>query len=248
MPRTRSPADPATLRARPGEPLVVVDAGRVEYCVAWAWQRELAARRLHDEIGDVVLLVEHPPTYTLGRRADEANLLLDDDQLRAADIAVHHVDRGGDITYHGPGQVVGYPVMRLAAPRVVDYVRALEELNLVVLAHHGIDARRIDGLTGVWTDTGKVTAIGVRVTAGRVTQHGWATNVSTDLAAFAGIVPCGIDDRAVTSMHALGVAADMATAVADTTTALGEVFATAVVPRDLADLDLDPERHHAAMR
>lgn len=240
MLRTRAPGGPSTLRARAAEPLVVVDAGRVDYGVAWAWQRELASRRLHNQVGDVVLLVEHPPTYTLGRRADEANLLLDDAQLHAAGIAVHHVDRGGDITYHGPGQVVGYPVFRLAGSRVVDHVRTLEQVNLAMLARHGIDGRRIDGLTGVWTDAGKVTAIGVRVTAGRITQHGWATNVSTDLAAFAGIVPCGIDDRAVTSMHALGVEADMATVIADTVAALGEVFATTVMRRGLADLGLDP--------
>lgn len=240
--RPRRDGDPATLRDRPDEPLVVVDAGRVDYEVAWAWQRDLAARRLDDEVGDVVLLVEHGPTYTLGKRADERNLLFDDDELAAAGIAVHRVDRGGDITYHGPGQLVGYPVVRLGGPRVVDYVRALEEVNLRVLARHGIAGERIGGLTGVWTPSGKVTAIGVRVTAGRITQHGWATNVDPDLADFRGIVPCGIDDRPVTSMRALGAGATMAEVVADTTDVLAEVFATSVTPATPAGLDL----HHDA--
>ena len=238
MARARTGGDPTTLRDRANAPVTVVWGGRVPYATAWAWQRHLAARRAADEIEDVLLLVEHPPTYTLGRRADAANVLLDADALAAAGIDLFHIDRGGDVTYHGPGQLVGYPILRLAGPRVVDYVRALEELNLVMLAGHGIDAHRVDGLTGVWTDQGKLTAIGVRVTAGRITQHGWATNVDPDLDDFRGIVPCGIDDRPVTSMAALGHRIDMATAIADTVAAFGDVLGTSTTTATPADLGL----------
>lgn len=193
---------PSTLRGS-DRPITVVHGGRVDYRTAWAWQRHLVDRRTAGTIGDVLLVVEHPATYTLGSRADPANVLLDRAGLARAGIDLVRVDRGGDVTYHGPGQVVGYPILQLSGPRVVDYVRALEEVNLHVLAHHGITAHRVDGLTGVWTPAGKVTAIGVRVSAGRVTQHGWATNVTTDLDDFGGIVPCGLD-RPVTSMAALG--------------------------------------------
>ncbi|MBY5162946.1 lipoyl(octanoyl) transferase LipB [Salsipaludibacter albus] len=220
----------STLRATPDRPLQVVTPGTVDYRRAWDWQRRLARARAADEVGDVLLLLQHPPTYTLGTRADRANVLLDEAGLADAGIDLVQIDRGGDVTYHGPGQLVGYPILRLDGPRVVDYVRALEELNLRLLAAHGVDAYRIDDLTGVWTDAGKVTAIGVRVTAGRVTQHGWATNVTTDLDEFRGIVPCGIDDRPVTSMAALGADLDMATAVDDTVAAFGEVFGAALEP------------------
>lgn len=231
--------DVTTLRTLANEPMTVVAAGRVDYATAWEWQRQLARQRQADEIGDVLLLVEHPPTYTLGRRAAEANVLLDEAGLAAAGIELFRIDRGGDVTYHGPGQLVGYPVLRLAGPRVVDYVRALEEVNLRMLTGHGIDAHRIDGLTGVWTDQGKVTAIGVHVTAGRITQHGWATNVDPDLDDFAGIVPCGIDDRHVTSMRRLGADVDMATVTADTVAAFEEVFATTSQSATIAGFRLD---------
>lgn len=232
MTRSRSPGDPTTLRNDASDPITVVDAGMVDYATAWAWQRDLARRRLDGEVGDVVLLVQHPPTYTLGRRADHDHVLLDEAALDAAGITVFEVDRGGDVTYHGPGQLVGYPVVRLAGPRVVDYVRALEEVNIRMLARHDITATRIDGLTGVWTDRGKVTAIGVRVTAGRITQHGWATNVAPDLADFDGIIACGITDRSVTSMRALGSDASMDTVVGDTADTVAAVLgAQAIMAR-----------------
>lgn len=228
----------ATLRAD-GGPVTVVRAGRIDYRHVWAWQRELVAARAGGAIGDVLLLVEHPPIYTLGTRADAANILLDEAARAAAGIDLVRTDRGGDVTYHGPGQVVGYPILQLSGPRVVDYVRALEELNLRLLATHGIDAGRVDGLTGVWTDRGKVTAIGVRVSAARVTQHGWATNVDPDLDHFRGIVPCGIDDRPVTSMHALGATADVAQVAEDSITAFADVFGAPLVMAAPDDLGLD---------
>ncbi len=232
---------PTTTLRRSTAPVRVVWAGRVDYRQAWAWQRHLVARRgdAGDDGRDVLLVVEHPPTYTLGTRADPANVLLDDDALARAGIDLVPIDRGGDVTYHGPGQVVGYPILQLSGPRVVDHVRALEELNLRMLAGHDIDARRVDGLTGVWTDHGKVTAIGVRVSARRVTQHGWATNVTTDLADFAGIVPCGIDDRPVTSMAALGADTTVEAVVADSVAAFTEVFGCDVEEATTAALGLD---------
>lgn len=238
MVRSRTGGDPTTLRATPSEPLAVVDAGVVDYATAWAWQRDLAQRRAADEVGDVMVLVQHPPTYTLGRRADRHNVLMDEAELAATGITLFEVDRGGDVTYHGPGQLVGYPIVRLAGPRVVDYVRALEEVNIRMLRRHAISAHRIEGLTGVWTAQGKITAIGVRVTAGRVTQHGWATNVAPDLDHFSGIVPCGITDRPVTSMHALGSDAAMATVITDTVTACADTFGTHVVAMTPEELGL----------
>jgi lipoate-protein ligase B len=224
---------------------VTLCPGQLAYAQGLQLQ-ELLLQERREKDSDVLLLLEHPPVITLGRGGTASNLRLPEATLVARGIPVHRVGRGGDVTYHGPGQLVGYPIVRLDGPRVVDYVRALEELNLRMLARHRIDARRVDGLTGVWTDEGKVTAIGVRVTAGRVTQHGWATNVGTDLGHFSGIVPCGIDDRPVTSMNALGAEADMATVLDDTIAAIEEVFATTLDRADLTDLppDLRPGIAH----
>lgn len=240
----RSPGDPHTLRADPDAPITVVRAGTVPYLTAWDWQRELAARRVADEVGDVLLLLEHPRVYTLGRRADESNLVFDEAERTRRGIEVHRIDRGGDVTYHGPGQLVGYPIFRLAGPRVVDHVRALEELNLRVAASYGITGERVDGFSGVWVGTRKITAIGVHVTAGYVTTHGWATNVTTDLSDFDGIVPCGIDDpdKGVASLAALG-AEDAAVddAIEHTERAVSEVFDADLVHATPAEVGLAVE-------
>ncbi len=240
------------LRAEAGEPLLLVDAGTVPYRTAWQWQRDLAERRRAGEVGDVVLLLEHPPTYTAGRRADRANLVLGPEQLAARGIEVVDVDRGGDFTYHGPGQLVGYPVLRLRGIRgVVEYVRALEEVNLDLLRRLGIEGRRVPDFTGVWVDRPasasnplgqpeKVTAIGVRVGADGITQHGWATNVTTDLDDFAGIVPCGITDKGVCSLASLGLDVDVAGARQLTARSLAEVLRCEVRWTTPADLGLDP--------
>jgi len=203
-----------------------VRAGTVPYLTAWDWQRELAARRQADEVGDVLLLLEHPRVYTLGRRADDTNLVFDAAERERRGIELHRIDRGGDVTYHGPGQLVGYPIFRLAGPRVVDHVRALEELNLRLAASYGITAQRVDGFSGVWVGNTKVTAIGVHVTAGYVTTHGWATNVATDLTDFDGIVPCGIDDpdKGVASLASLGADTSMSDAIQRTEDAVRDVF------------------------
>lgn len=233
MTSRRDPVPAARLRADRDAPLTVVDctAGPpVPYATGWAWQRELVARRRTGEVGDTVLLLEHPSTYTLGRQADRANVLLSDAELDARGIELVEVDRGGDVTHHGPGQLVGYPVVALDGPRVVDHVRALEQLNIAVLAEHGLQAGTIEGYTGVWVDSTKVTAIGVRVTGRWVTQHGWATNVHTSMHDFAGIVACGITDpdKSVGSLATLGVDTSVAAVAAVTIARLAAQYETSV--------------------
>ncbi|MBE0689347.1 MAG: lipoyl(octanoyl) transferase LipB, partial [Anaerolineae bacterium] len=179
----------------------VVNLGRMPYAEAWALQNTLADARGRDEIPDRLLLLEHPHTYTFGSAVHEEHLLLDDEQLRARGIDVVRTDRGGDITYHGPGQLVGYPILKLASAQgalradVLAYVRALETIIIRALADFDVDAGVIPGLTGVWVGEAKIAAIGVRVTARTVTKHGFAINLNTDLSYFDGIVPCGIHDK-----------------------------------------------------
>lgn len=239
------------LRAASDDPVTVVRAGRVGYGAAWSWQRQLAEARAAGHVGDVLLLLEHRAVYTGGRQADPANLRYDEAERAARGIELFAVDRGGDFTYHGPGQVVGYPVMRLSGPRVVDYVRGLEEVNIRLLATYGVEGHRVARYTGVWVggvaaDGGpapgaaKVTAIGVRVLASRVTQHGWATNVDTRLEDFDGIVPCGIRDRDVTSLRALGVSTSMEQAFDRTEEAFAAVFGASLRTASPSDLGLEP--------
>jgi lipoyl(octanoyl) transferase len=190
---------------------------------------------------ETMLLLEHDPVYTIGRRGTVDNLLVDLSELRAIGASLYRVDRGGDITYHGPGQLVGYPVVRLGdRPDLVRYVRALEESLIDVLASYGVAGRAERGKTGVWVDLpdgrpAKIAAIGVRVSRG-VTTHGFALNVSTDLGAFARMVPCGFLHE-VASLQRLGVdanARDVATRVADALSArLGRSPEWGTVPAPL---------------
>lgn len=151
----------------------------------------------------MLLLLEHPAVYTLGRRSREGDLLLPREALEAMGAQVVAVDRGGEITFHGPGQLVGYPIVSLRAwGGPLRYVRALEELLIGAVGVFGISARRMEGLTGVWVGDAKIGAIGVKVSRG-VTTHGFALNVATDLSWFQHIVPCGIRDKEVTSMERL---------------------------------------------
>ncbi len=177
--------------------------GSVEYQQAWDLQRSLAHARAEDGVGDILLLLEHLPVYTVGRRSKASDLLLPREALEAKGAQVIDVDRGGEITFHGPGQLVGYPIVSLrewGGP--LRYVRALEETLVRALDAFGICAGRIDGLIGVWVGDAKVAAIGVKVSRG-IATHGFALNVATDLAWFQHIVPCGIHDREVTSMERL---------------------------------------------
>jgi len=177
--------------------------GRMPYAPTFALQQALAARRAAGDIPDTILLLEHEPVYTLGRRATEAEVLLDADALSARGIAVEHTDRGGRVTYHGPGQLVGYPIVDLGRTNdLVGYVRALERALIATAASYDVEAGTVEGLTGVWVGDAKLAAIGVHVSRG-ITTHGFAMNVTTDLDAFNGIVPCGIVDKGVTSLSAL---------------------------------------------
>lgn len=192
----------------PVSPLVAAWLGRVDYLAGWRLQDAVASRvRAGDQ--ERLLLLEHDPVYTIGRRGTLDHLLVDVAELRTVGASVYRVDRGGDITYHGPGQLVGYPIVRLGERAdLVRYVRGLENALIEVLAGYGIAARPEPGKTGVWVDLrdgrpAKIAAIGVRVSRG-VTTHGFALNVSTDLAAFGRMVPCGFMHE-VASFERLGV-------------------------------------------
>jgi lipoyl(octanoyl) transferase len=183
----------------------VSELGTVEYAHALELQRGLVARRRRGEIPDQLLLLEHPHVITLGSSAREENILFDAEERAARGIELFETGRGGDVTYHGPGQLVGYPILDLKPDRqdLHRYVRDLEEVLIRAVADLGVEGWREDGLTGVWTAGGKVAAIGVRVSSGWITSHGFALNVATDLAAFDLIVPCGIRGRGVTSLERL---------------------------------------------
>ena len=184
-------------------PLRAAWLGRIAYAPAFDLQRALADRRANGEIDDTLLLLEHDAVYTLGRRATDGEVLLDAQALAARGIAVERTDRGGRVTYHGPGQLVGYPIVDLGrSGDLVAYVRTLERALIKTVAEYGVAAGKIDGLTGVWVDDAKIGAIGVHVSRG-ITTHGFALNVTADLDAFNGIIPCGIVDRGVTSIEAL---------------------------------------------
>lgn len=178
--------------------------GRISYARGLEIQAELVAERQAGRIPDTLLLLEHDPVFTLGRNARAENVLLPEEALRARGFEVFETGRGGDVTYHGPGQIVGYPIVDLAPERkdVHRYVRDLEEVMIRSLADYGITGRRIEKLSGAWVGDEKIGAIGVRL-ARWVTSHGFAFNVATDLTPFALIVPCGIKDRGVTSLERL---------------------------------------------
>jgi lipoyl(octanoyl) transferase len=201
------------------QPLItcnLLQPGRVGYQTAWDIQRMAARARASGEIGDALILLEHPHTYTLGRSGDATHLLMSAAERVRLGVTAVEVDRGGDITYHGPGQLVAYPILYLGKPDpsgrlvradYVGYVRKLEETLIRTVASFGIEAHREEGYTGVWVaapgGSEKIAAIGVRVDARGVSTHGAALNVTTDMRYFAGIVPCGLADRPVTSMQML---------------------------------------------
>jgi lipoyl(octanoyl) transferase len=203
--------------------------GLLPYRDALALQRSLVEERRADRVGDLLLLVEHPHVLTLGVRGDggRGHILATDEALAMRGIEVVEAGRGGDITYHGPGQLVGYPIIDLKPDRqdVHRYVRDLEEVLIRLSADYGIEAERVPGLTGVWVGREKLAAIGVRI-ARWVTSHGFALNVSTDLEQFNLIVPCGIADRGVTSLERLlGRRVDMDEVERRVTSHFRDVFA-----------------------
>ncbi len=178
--------------------------GRLPYAEAWDLQRALHEGRVKGRSkSDYLLLLEHPPVFTIGRNGDSSNLVAGLQTAGEAGAEVHHVDRGGDITFHGPGQLVGYPILEIDDPKqIIPYVRRLEEVIIRTIADLGIRGWREDGLTGVWTDKGKVAAIGVRVSR-KVTMHGFALNLHPDMAYFGMMNPCGITDRPVSTLSEL---------------------------------------------
>jgi lipoate-protein ligase B len=177
--------------------LAVVQLGTVAYPEALELQLRLRDARQADEIGDTLLLLEHPPVYTRGRRTEPQDLPMGEDWYRAQGIEVHDADRGGRVTYHGPGQLVGYPIMRIGD--VPEYVHTMEAAVVAALADEGIAAQVREGLTGIWAGDAKIGSIGVHVNRG-VTTHGFAVNVDNDLQPFEWVVPCGLDGVRITSV------------------------------------------------
>ena len=200
------------------------DLGRMGYQDAYALQRELVSRRKAGEIPDQLLFVEHPPVITLGRNAHESNILFSREALLAAGVEVHETDRGGDVTYHGPGQIVGYPIFDLREWKrdVGAYVRAVEQTIIEAIGEFGFDGERVPGATGVWVGPAKVAAIGVHLSRW-VTSHGFALNVQTNLDHFKLIVPCGLT-KPVTSLRALGCGASLDDVKESLLAAFAEVF------------------------
>ncbi len=181
--------------------LYYINIGVIPYTEAWELQRNIFEKRKEGKLSDVLLLLEHPHTYTLGKVAKREHLLLTDEQLVEREISVFDIDRGGDITYHGPGQIVGYPIISLNEWNKDShkYLRMLEQTLIDVLGEYEIIAGRKEQLTGAWVKERKIAAIGIKISSW-ITMHGFALNVNTDLELFNGIVPCGIRDKDVTSM------------------------------------------------
>jgi lipoyl(octanoyl) transferase len=219
--------------------LTVVVAGTVGYGPALQWQNELYRRRVAGESEDVMLLLEHPHVYTLGRRFSAEHLLLSREALAQRGIEVFECDRGGSITYHGPGQLVGYPVLDLRDPDVIAYLRSLEEVLIRAVHGFGVTAERRERLTGVWVGEEKLASIGVNVSRG-VTKHGFALNVTTDLSYFAGMVPCGIPAVRVTSLERLlGSAPPMELVQEAAAAELGTILGATVRHRTPSELGLE---------
>jgi len=181
--------------------LTYCDLGFIDYKEAWDLQKEIFLKRVSGEVEDYLLLLEHPNTYTLGKTAHRENLKGSEEYLKVNNISVYDIDRGGDITYHGPGQIVGYPIIDLNNwfKDTHKYLRALEEVIIKTCSDFGLDSGRNEKHTGVWIGDRKIAAIGIKVSRW-ITMHGFAFNVNTDLNLFNGIIPCGIQDKSVTSL------------------------------------------------
>ncbi len=234
--------------------LNLIHLGCVDYATGLDIQKQLVEARHEDRVGNTLVLLEHPPVLTLGRNSSRANILASDEFLAYRGVEVHEINRGGDVTYHGPGQLVGYPILDLRSFTVngkrvgaVDYVRLLEESLIRALGDFAVPAQRIAGRTGVWTIPGgsvsekKIAAIGVHISRG-ITSHGFALNVTTDLRDFELIVPCGISDRAVTSLELeaseSATAPTMENAIHSVARHFGRVFEHQVLWLDAAELGL----------
>ena len=184
--------------------ILTVELGRTSYGECWDLQRRVFALRSANAVQDLLLLTEHDPVYTIGTSGDDNHLLARPEELVQRGVTVVHNDRGGDITFHGPGQLVGYPILDLGGyyRDLHRYLHDLEEVVIRSLAHFGIPAGRMEGYTGVWVGQEKICAIGVK-SSRWITMHGFALNVATDLSFFGRIIPCGIFEKGVTSMEAV---------------------------------------------
>ncbi|MFY7805708.1 MAG: lipoyl(octanoyl) transferase LipB [Limnoraphis robusta] len=214
--------DPPSLRC------LIYNLGLVPYKVAWQWQRSLVQQhQQHPEYNDVLLLLEHPPVYTLGQGADPKFIKFNPN---LSNVELHRVERGGEVTYHCPGQLVGYPILNLRRHQqdLHWYLRQLEEVIIRVLAVYGVKGDRISGLTGVWVEGKKVAAIGIKVSRW-ITMHGFAINVCPDLEGFEQIVPCGIRDRAVTSLIEFVPTIQLEQVRSEIKTAFAEVFSLELI-------------------
>lgn len=209
----------------------LVELGSVDYMSAFALQQRLVADRLQGRIPDQFLIVEHPPVITMGRNAQPRNLLKSKDELARLGVALHQSDRGGDVTYHGPGQIVGYPILNLAEWKsdVRAYVSGLEQVIIDALAEFGIRAGREPGLRGVWVNGRKIAAIGIHISRW-ITSHGFALNHTTELSYFGYIVPCGLN-KPVTSIQQEGAGPPHAEVVAALARQFGRVFECQVVEK-----------------
>jgi len=221
--------------------ILVVRCGLVPYEEARELQRQLEGRRQRGEVPDVLLLLEHPPVYTRGRRSQPQELPMGAEWYEAQGIEVRDTDRGGLVTYHGPGQLVAYPIVHLGAygDDVLMYVRGLERTMIESLGEHGVSARTIEGLTGVWVDRRKIGSIGLHVSRG-VTTHGLAVNVNNDLQPFEWVVPCGIEGVAMTSLsREQGAEQDLGAFAATLVARYAEVFGREPVATPPAELGLE---------
>jgi len=182
--------------------LIYSDLGLIDYAKAWNLQKEVFDKRVSGNTDDTFFMLEHPNTYTLGKTADKNNLISNKDYLEKEGISVFEIDRGGDITYHGPGQIVGYPIIDLKNWKQDThlYLRNIEETIIKVCNYYGLNAGRKEKYTGVWIGERKICAIGVKISRW-VTMHGFAFNINTNLNLFNGIIPCGIKDKEVTSLE-----------------------------------------------
>ena len=206
------------------ESCLVTDLGRMPYGAAFDLQRSLVEKRKRSEIPDQLLFVEHPHVVTMGRNAHDSNVLASPELLARAGIELHETDRGGDVTYHGPGQIVGYPIFDLRQWKqdVRAYVHGIEQAIMDTLDAFGIASQRDASAIGVWTEAGKIAAIGVHISRW-VTSHGFALNLETDLNYFRYIVPCGLT-RPVTSMRALGCTASRSEVMTALESNFGRIF------------------------
>lgn len=187
--------------SHPRRPCNLLALGTVDYLHCWDIQKAIVEARCHGTVDDTLILVEHPHTYTTGRAGKDANIRFTDSTLESIGARFYRTDRGGDVTYHGPGQLVGYPILDLRCwgTDLHAYLRSLEEVVIKTLADFGIASGRVAGATGVWVGNEKIAAIGVRVTRW-VTLHGFALNIDPDLDYFCNIIPCGLNGMGVTSM------------------------------------------------